>query len=374
MNIRKNTKIVLFLPNLGGGGAERVMLHLAQGLRKKGWSASLLVFRAMGPYLKYVEENGLLLHNLNTKPRYGLPSLLRFLRENKPDLLISALESANVMAIAAGRLLHHSVRPKVIVTDHNTPSVYYSSFSLLKKPHLRLFPLWGGWLYRQADRFVSVSEGARKDAVRIYKLDPSKTKTIYNPVVTPNLFRLASGEVKHPFLSLKNVKVIVGIGRLTAQKDFATLIRAFKKVVSSTPSRLIILGEGPDREKLIRLAHQLRLEGLVDMPGFVDNPYAYLAKSDLFVLSSRFEGFGNVLVEALAVGTPVVSTDCPHGPREILEGGKWGLLAPVGDANALARAMLKQLKQPVLPSKQAWQRFTTEAVVEQWEELLSHIF
>jgi glycosyltransferase involved in cell wall biosynthesis len=169
---------------------------------------------------------------------------------------------------------------------------------------------------------------------------------IHNPIVTPELSRLAGEAVAHPWFAKKDTPVILGAGRLSQQKDFVNLIRAFSILRQTRHARLVIIGQGPERPELERLVDQLQLREQVDMPGFAANPYALMRRADLFVLSSAWEGLPTVLVEAMACGAPVVATDCPSGPQEILEGGRHGRLVPVGDSEALGRAMIETLDDP----------------------------
>ncbi|NLO89188.1 MAG: glycosyltransferase, partial [Clostridia bacterium] len=186
---------------------------------------------------------------------------------------------------------------------------------------------------------VAVSQGVADDLVKTTGLMRELIKVIYNPIVTPELLEKAKESIGHPWFKPGQPPVILSAGRLTAAKDFPTLIHAFARVRAERLARLMILGEGEERPNLESLVRELGLESDVSMPEFVENPYAYMARAAVFVLSSAWEGFGNVLVEAMAVGTPVVSTDCPSGPAEILEGGKWGKLVPVGDVEKLAKAL-----------------------------------
>jgi glycosyltransferase involved in cell wall biosynthesis len=200
-----------------------------------------------------------------------------------------------------------------------------------------------------------------------------KIKVIYNPVITPELFARAEEPLDHPWFRPGEPPVVLGVGRLTQAKDFPTLIRAFALVRKERPARLMILGEGEERPKLEALVRELRLEEDVALPGFVDNPYKYMKRAAVFVLSSRWEGFGIVLVEAMALGTPVVATDCPSGPAEILENGKWGRLVPPGDPEALAKAILDTLEGGVSRVKattNVQKRFSMIAIVEQYLKVL----
>jgi glycosyltransferase involved in cell wall biosynthesis len=200
--------------------------------------------------------------------------------------------------------------------------------------------------YRWADAIIVPSHGAAGDLANTAGIPLTRIRVVPNPIVTPELVRLAGEGPPDQGLRQRHRPIILGVGELCARKDFTTLILAFSRVRRLRPCHLLILGEGRQRSRLEALITQLGLNNDVELPGFVENPYAYMARADLLVLSSNCEGFGNVLAEALAIGLPVVSTDCPSGPREILQDGRFGLLVPIGDANALARAMLATLDNP----------------------------
>jgi glycosyltransferase involved in cell wall biosynthesis len=207
------------------------------------------------------------------------------------------------------------------------------------------------WLYPKADAIAAVSAGVAEDTARITGMAPARITVIHNPVITPSLAQQAAMPVDHPFFSPKSQPVLVAAGRFTRQKDFPTLLQAFARVRSVRPCRLLILGDGPDRAALVTLAAELGIREAVAMPGFLQNPYAYIAKSDLFVLSSIWEGSPTVLTEALALGVPVVATDCPSGPQEITQGGRYGRLVPMENPEALATAILATLAEPPKPEQ-----------------------
>jgi glycosyltransferase involved in cell wall biosynthesis len=220
------------------------------------------------------------------------------------------------------------------------------------------------YFYPWADAIVAVSKGVADDLARVARLPRDRIKVIYNPVVTEALFRKAEEPLEHPWFLSGCPPVILGVGRLTAAKDFPTLIRAFARVRESQLARLLILGEGEKRDSLEKLVRELRLERDVSMPGFMDNPYAYMRKSSIFVLSSCWEGLPNVLIEAMACGCQVISTNCPSGPEEILRGGHYGKLVPVGDAEALAKAILANFDKPTGPVPiEGWRQFEFSTVV-----------
>jgi glycosyltransferase involved in cell wall biosynthesis len=228
------------------------------------------------------------------------------------------------------------------------------------------------WLYPKSDELVAASYGTAEDLAQITRLPLDRIRVIYNPVVTPQVLRKSQEPVSHPWFALGEPPVILGVGRLVAQKDFFNLVSAFALVRQQRPARLVILGEGEDRPKLEQLIRTLNLEQDVALPGFVDNPYAYMAKASVFALSSRFEGFGNVVAEAMATGTPVVSTDCPSGPAEILGQGEYGRLVPVADSQALGAAILATLDQPVAPEllRHRSLEFSSDRIVDQYLAVL----
>ena len=200
-----------------------------------------------------------------------------------------------------------------------------------------------------------------------------RVRVVPNPVPHDDVAAMAVAPLDHPWFDEPGVPVILSAGRLVDQKDFSTLIRAFAQVVKSRPARLVILGEGRERGALAALARELGVAEGVDLPGFVANPFAWMARARVFAVSSIYEGLSMVLVEAMACGTPVVSTDCPHGPREVLEDGRWGRLVPVGAAGALAAAILETLRDPVdsdrLVSRS--RAFSVEGCIDRHLELMA---
>lgn len=227
-------------------------------------------------------------------------------------------------------------------------------------------------LYPFADAVIAVSRGVADDLRRNAALPEGLLHVIPNPVLTPKLSLLAGEMITHPWFAKGGGPVIIGVGRLTRQKDFPTLIRAFAKVRSQRECKLVILGEGQDRPALENLAKERGIRDDVDLPGFAGNPYAYMSRSSLFVLSSVWEGSPNVLTEALALGVPSVATDCPSGPREILQDGRFGRLVTVGDPGALADAMLETLAHPPDPIglKKAVNAYSVEASSRRYLEIL----
>ena len=361
-------KIALFLPSLRGGGAERVMVNLARGFYDQGINVDLVLAKAEGPYLSEVPAGVRVIDLHSSRVLFSLPGLVRYLRRERPQSILSAMDHANIVVIWARKL--SGVPCRVIVSVHST-----LSRALTNNPNLRgyLMPNLIRIFYPWADTVVAVSNGVAEDFANITRLPRESIKVIYNPIVTPELLEKAKEVVEHPWFLPGEPPVILSVGRLTKAKDYPTLIRAFALVRRKYPARLMILGEGEERAKLEALAQELGLQDDISLPGFVDNPYAYMARAAVFVLSSAWEGFGNVLVEAMAVGTPVVATGCPSGPAEILEGGKWGKLVPVGDANAMAQAILSTLsgQEVKMDFQNRALKFTIERITKYYLEALS---
>ena len=332
-------RIAFFLRTLGGGGAERVLLNLAQGFIDRGLNVDLVVSAGEGLDLWQI-PTGVRVINLDA-PRVSasLPKLIGYLRRERPTALIPSLHYANEVALMAKYLAR--VPTKVLIPEHNMLSKEVKHHE--KGSRQRLIPLAVRFLYPLADCLVAVSRGVAEDLAQIYGISSERINVIYNPVITPKLSEMAQEPVNHPWFNLGEPPVILAVGRLEDQKDFPTLIRAFALVKQVRSARLVILGWGPARPQLEVLIRELDIEKDVLMPGFVTNPYAFMAKASIFAMSSAWEGLPTVIIEALALGTQVVSTNCESGPDEILDRGKYGTLVPVGDNNALANAILDVL-------------------------------
>lgn len=361
-------KIALFMPAFSGGGSARVMLTLAGAFRDAGHDVDLVVTRARGDFVGE-EPEGVHLVDLDaSRIITAFPGLVRYLRGTKPDAMLSALAPANCLAVWARKLA--GVDTRVVVSEHNTLSIATAEADNWRK---RLMPRIMRPSYRHADAVVAVSGGVADDLAAVIGLPRERIRVIHNPVVTTELKAQAAEQVQHPWLGESEPPVILGVGRLIPQKDFSTLIRAFARVRAEQPARLMILGEGPERTSLEALVRELGLENAVELPGFVTNPYAYMNAASFFVLSSRWEGFGNVLVEAMACDTPVVSTDCPSGPAEILEGGRWGALVPVGDTEAMAEAIRHPPRGEALRPRVRATAFSPESAGSTYLDVLEEI-
>jgi glycosyltransferase involved in cell wall biosynthesis len=335
-------KIALFLPSLEGGGAERVCVNLAAGFLERGLDVDFVLVQASGPLLRAVPAGARILDLAAGRTFSALRPLAAYLRREKPFALIAAPDHANLIAIWARILSGTDTR--VAVTNHVNASLSIRNTPKLQEklyPHLlRLFQ-------RGAYAIVAVSSGAADDLSRLAGIPRRRVAVIYNPVVTAGIDRLKASPLEAPWFAAGQPPVVLAAGRLTVQKDYPTLLRAFAMLRQTRPARLVILGEGEQRGELEALVESLGLAADVDLPGFVDNPYAFMSRCGVFVLSSAWEGFGIVLAEALACGAQVVATDCPSGPAEILEDGKYGRLVPVGDAQALAGALAAAFDHPL---------------------------
>ena len=334
-------RVGIFLPSLNGGGAERVMVTLANAIAARGFSVDLVLASATGPYLKDVSPAVRLVDLKAGRVIKALLPLARYLHRERPVALLSAMGHANVVALLVRKLARASVR--VVVSERNTISVEHS---LARGMPARLSFALVRLLYPTADGICTVSQAASNDLAAFAGLAKDRVQTIYNPFDLECIARRAAEPLDHPWLAASQCPVVLAIGRLTEQKDYPTLLKAFARLQKQQPVRLVILGEGEQRPALEALVHELGLSDAVHLPGFVPNPMAWSARCSLFVLSSRWEGLPGVLIEAMACGAPVVSTNCPSGPDEILEGGRWGKLVPVGDVEALASAMAEVLITP----------------------------
>lgn len=359
-------RISLFLPSLSGGGAERVMVMLANAFSERGQDVDLVLGSAEGPYLKDVLEQVRVVDLGAKRVITSLPALVRYLRKTQPAALLSAMDHSNIIALWARRLAR--VRTRVVVSVHSTLSIDVKH----SNARGRMIPRIARWCYGWADGVVVVSRGVADDLSNTVDLAQERITVIHNPVVAPEIFVLAKEPVDHPWFRADDVPVVLSVGRLTVAKDYPTLLLAFSLVIKLRPVRLLILGEGEERARLETMIRNLGLEDVVCLPGFAKNPYAYMSKAAVFVLSSAWEGFGNVLVEAMAVGTPVISTDCPNGPAEILENGKYGRLVPVGDAEALADGILSTLDDSTNSEvlRHRANEFSFDDIVNQYLEVL----
>jgi glycosyltransferase involved in cell wall biosynthesis len=358
--------IAFFLPSVRGGGAQRVVVNLVQAIAERGLPVDLVLAVAQGVFLDQLPPAVRLIDLRARRLAGSMIPLTRYLRRERPRVLVSSMSHANLIALWAARLAGRGT--PVIVTVHTT-----LSHSVLQGGRLsdRLWLRLVRTFYPWAAGVVAVSSGVADALARTSGVPRERVEVVYNPVITPVLAAVGRQTPDHPWFAPGQPPVILGVGRLTAAKDFPTLIRAFAEVRRRRPGRLMILGEGEERPALMALVNELGLADEAALPGFVDAAPAYMAGAAVFVLSSAWEGLPTVLIEALALGTRVVSTDCPSGPREILQEGRLGVLVPVGDPAALAHAIIDVLDRPAAAVPlEALRPFTKEAAVDHYLRLI----
>ncbi|HEX5512962.1 MAG TPA: glycosyltransferase, partial [Gammaproteobacteria bacterium] len=312
------------------------------GLAAHGVKVDFLVQTRSGPFLDRLPESVRVVE-LGREPEQILQALAHFLQQERPAWLISAKLKDDQLAATARRLAKASTR---LIFRVGNPLAHRLRSKSRNPLHRWLMARRLRRLYAQADAYIAVSQGIADDLTQDLRVPAEKIWVLPNPTVTSELFEAAQRHPGHPWLAVGQPPVILAVGGLRQQKDFPTLVRAFARLRRDRECRLIILGDGRQGTSLLKLAARLGVAEDVDLPGWVENPFAYMARAAVFVLSSRWEGICNVLIEAAALGTPVVATDCISGPREILQGGRFGRLTPVGDARAMAAAIEAVLADP----------------------------
>ncbi|MFB1295264.1 glycosyltransferase [Mycobacterium sp. pW049] len=361
--------VAVFVRSMNAGGAQRAMLRLATGFVQAGHNVEVVTLHTGGSFHTELSPDCTVIALRPKRIIAAVPALVRYLRRRRPDALLVTEPACNISVILAKILSGTSAR--VLIRESMFPST-----AVKEDPHrstriaYRLAPI----LYRYADVIVSIASDMTSDLARWARINPSRITTIpVNPVVTPTLQAAAKEAPDHHWFEDTDIPVVLGVGRLHRQKDFPTLLRAFERVRATRPCRLLIIGDGPMRGELDDARAASPYADDIDLAGFSPRPFPYMANCDVFVLSSRYEGQPNVLIEALASGAPVVATDCPSGPRDILDGGRYGRLCPVGDVIAMAEAISATLDAPVdrSLSKARGSDYTLEKSVALYLEALS---
>jgi len=383
MNQQK--KVAFLLHSLEAGGIQRVAFNLLKEMvQRDDISLDLVVASAQGSYLEQVPV-GVRVVDLHTNIDFRtksliplVPAIANYLRQEKPNVLLSHLPYINSLAVIAKLLTRIPV--KLILIEHTFPyhkAIELESSTAKIKQQKRqllptLMPFIMRWFYPLADKVVTVSQGMAGELEQDLKLKPNSVQVIYNPVIDESLYLKLNAPVEHPWFQPNQPPVLIAVGRLAAQKDYATLLRAFAQFREKHSARLLILGEGELRSQLENLVSELSLETDVSLPGFVSNPYAYMSRAAALILSSVWEGLPTVLIEAMACGCQIISTDCPHGPNEILAQGKYGWLVPLQDLTALANAMQQALEFPKNTDelKHRAQQFRIEQAVSEYLDLI----
>lgn len=349
---RSKKKVAFLIHDLRDGGAERITVSLANGIASRSIDVDLVLVNKVGKssYFDSIEEGVRVTNLQESRTLTSIVGFRRYLNESRPDVVISALTHINVAAILARVAARH--RPRLIVVEHNQMSKNIDQINGLVRLAYAAVP----WVYRRADLIGAVSEGVKADLVDRANLSAERISVLHNPVVTSLLKRQSRLNSNHPWLEQGEPPVVLGVGRLIPQKNFKMLIEAFAQLRKDRRARLMILGQGPDRAELERLAQSTGYDDDIAFLGFVDNPFAFMRQAAVFALSSDWEGLPTVLIEAMACGAAVISTDCPSGPSEILLGGEIAPLTPPGDAEAFAKAL-----NFVLSSKRSIDQLVTRA-------------
>jgi glycosyltransferase involved in cell wall biosynthesis len=371
-------KIMFFIPYLVGGGAQRVVVNLLKGINKEKFKLLIVVVDKNGYFSKAIPKDVEVVELNSKRALTSIGCLRKTIKKYEPDVFLSNLDYANIVSTVACIFLKN--KPKLILTEHLNYSRSIQNKNTFKK---LIFSKLLKFSYKRADRIVTVSKGITNDLITYLNLESYRDKfiTIYNPIVDDELLTKKNEEINDVWLNDEGLFNIIGVGRLSEQKDFKTLLKAFliiKKQFNFV--RLLLLGEGELREELENTIKELGIKESVRLVGFVDNPYAFMRKADVFVLSSKYEGFGNVIVEAMACATPVVSTNCPSGPSEIIKDDACGLLCEVENEQDLAEKIIKLLKNKEkrgILSENGLKRsgdFTIEKVAQIYEELFLYLY
>lgn len=361
-------RIAIYMPGFYSGGVERQHLRLAPQLAARGHDVSFVVHEIKGSLKDEVPPEFRVTALGAKRAMAAVRPLARFLKAERPDILVANMGHPNLIALLASRIAGEPSR--IIASQHN--HLTQQTVAERRWQHKILPFLYRRFLHR-ADAIVAVSAGVADDLARVAAIPRERISVIYNPAVPENIDALAAEPVNHPWLVAdREHPVVLAIGRLVAMKDLPTLLKA----IAALPDvRLIVLGEGPMRDGLAEEAMRLGISERVDFIGFQANPYAYLRLASAFVLSSRYEGFANVVAEALACGIPVVSTDCPSGPSEILDNGAFGRLVPVGDSAAMASALADTLSAPVNREalRERGKAFSVRVAADAYDALFSRL-
>lgn len=366
--------IALITPTLGGGGAERTTIQLANGLaQQQDLIVYLLVASTEGNHGQLCSEvdSAVKLVDFDCQSMTSMIFPLRaWLKCNQPNTIISTQTHTNIAVYLAGILSNY--KGKHICREVSTPSINLKHIQGVKCIILKALMRW---VYTRAYRVVAVSQGVADDVQQYLGLKLSNLTVIYNPVITSKLFIDAQQPVDHPwFVPEHKVPVVLAVGRLTAAKNYPLLLRAFAQLLEHISAHLVILGEGEERVALEQLIQQLNITSSVQLAGFDPNPYRYMAKCDVYVMSSNWEGLPGSLIQALALGAKVVSTDCPSGPREILNHGEYGVLVGCEQVEQLKQAIQKQLTIHIENKNINMNKFMIPTIIRKYnEEILGNI-
>lgn len=335
-------RIAIFVATSGHSGVDRVIRNLAPAIAGRGIPVDVLRVRDHGPHLDALSSSQLRVIELDAAHAYtALGPLVRYLRRERPEALLTDKDRVNRIAILAHRLARS--RARLVVRTGTTVSLNLAA----RKPVDRWINLWSmRYLYRCADAILMPSRAAAEDFARTVGVPMGRVTACPSPIATPSLYASSAAEPAPGVAPPGTGPLVVGIGELSKRKDFATALRAFARLDAGRNARLVIMGEGRERTNLEQLAVELDIADRIALPGYVANPYPLLARADVFIHSARFEGSPVAVMEAVALGRPVVCTDCPSGPREILADGEFGRLVAIGDDAAMGAALAEMLDKP----------------------------
>lgn len=355
-------KVAIIVPSMGGGGAERVILNIINNIDKTKFHITLILTKKEGKYVELISSDISVIDLDSKRVRYSLIKIIKQINLIRPDVILSTLGHLNIALLAIKHFLKGE--PKIIVREANTPSKNMSSLSCPKK---LIYSYLYKYLYSKADIIVAQCQEMKDDIVKYFNISSHKVKCIYNPLDLEKI--KLNREENNPYLG--NKINIVSVGRLTYQKGFDILLKAFKVFSKRVPNaHLTILGEGELKDDLWEQAVNLEIIDKVTFTGFKNNPYPYFYYADIYVLSSRWEGFPNTLLEALACGTKVVATDCKSGPREIIgEDYQYGILVNEGDYLSLADGIMMALSEENKTQDRA-NFFSIKKIIKDYEEIL----
>ena len=336
------SKFSFYLFDLHGGGAERVIVTLLNEMQTQGLAIELIISKKEGSYLSELNP-GISITEIGSRSFiYNIYRLYKHVKKNGTSHLVTTMRGPSIVALAVKIILGKNI--KAVIREANTPSQEHAKRGL---KHYLLNSVTS-FLYGFADSIVCVSKGVEVDFKSFYKkIDPAKISTIYNPVINDAFFEKADSVIPTDLPWPSTSCYFIAVGRFVEQKDYPTLLHAFNIISKTHNANLLILGDGPLRNQFVDDVKGLGLESRIFCPGFIDNPFPYMNAAHCYVLSSRWEGLPNALVQAVSLGLKTISTDCPSGPREILDGGKLGLLIPIQDVEALAEAMRQVLANPI---------------------------
>jgi glycosyltransferase involved in cell wall biosynthesis len=361
-------KIIFIIADLEGGGAQRMVINLLSRIDRGKFTPLLVLSKKKGAYLDEIPGD-IPIRELGREGMWDLPALVvrlaRIISEEKPKIVFSALIHGNILALAAERICRWPY--KAVISEHISQKGYrYSRRRLLADLARRIF-------YPSAHLIVAVSRGVKGDLAKVARIPPDTIKVIYDPVDLDKIEKLSTEPVAGDIFG--GLPTVIGAGRLVRQKGFEYLLQAFSIAKKEVPSRLLIIGDGEERGRLESLAKHLGIEKDVSFLGFQKNPYKYLTKAEIFVSSSMYEGFCYAIPEAMAVGTAVIATDCPHGPAEILRDGEDGLLVSVADVKAMAEAIIRLFRNKCLRTslsaagRRRVMEFSVDRITREYEEI-----